>query len=437
MENYLRSALDPELDPTVESVVWDPAGLDKLQSSKADLVIAVAVPPSPKALTLFQRLRENPIRPPILAVLPREVDSGTFGVVSDSADDFMMWPAEKEELRFRLQRILRQGSTNSQIQMAYDHLSQTLAMGQLIGNHASFTRVIRQIPLFAGSSLPVLITGPTGTGKELCARAIHHLSARRRFPFVAADCGAIPEHLIENELFGHVRGAFTDAHTDQKGLAALAEGGTLFLDEIDALSLCAQAKLLRFLQERVYRPLGADRFINADIHIRAATNRDIESLVKQKRFREDLYFRLNALRLQLPSLRQSDIGVLARHFLNTRSTSSGPTRKMLSVAALNKLQAYDWPGNVRELLNVLERASLFSEGQYILPDHILLPSDPFESAPRADFNHERSRAIEAFERRYVQELLVQHNGNVTRAAIAAGKERRAFGRLKKKYRIST
>jgi DNA-binding NtrC family response regulator len=313
-------------------------------------------------------------------------------------------------------------------------------MGQLVGSHPAFVKAIKSIPLIANSDLTVLITGATGTGKELCARAIHLLGKRRNLPFIAADCGAIPDHLFENELFGHARGAFTDAHAEQKGLAAMAEGGTLFLDEIDALPLGTQAKVLRFLQEGVYRPLGSERFVKADVRVITATNRDIDACVREKAFRSDLYFRLSALRVQLPTLleRHSDIQLLACHFLRTLSPSPVAGRRSFSPAALRKLESYDWPGNVRELYNVVQSTALFADTQLILPGDIALPiPDPPNPAAGGDFTQARAQAIQAFEKRYVEDLLRKHNGNVTRAAIEAGKDRRAMGRLKKKYGITT
>jgi two-component system response regulator GlrR len=400
------------------------------------MICAVAVPLLPQAMNLFQWLGENTLASPILAIVPRTVDEETLDAVSESSTDFMLWPFHKGELRHRLQRILGDGAQEMAFESAHQRLMEEMGMEQFIGNHPVFEEAIRQIPLIAKSDLPVLIAGPTGTGKELCARAIHHLSKRRSYPFIALDCGAIPDHLFENELFGHVRGAFTDAHSEQKGLASMANGGTLFLDEIDALSWGAQSKLLRFLQERTYRPLGSERFLKAEVNVIAATNRDIEQCVRDKQFRSDLYFRLNVLRLDLPPLikRPTDIPLLARHFLHAQCNRMGT--KLFTQAALRKLEAYDWPGNVRELLNVVQRAAILSENSYILPSDISFSTSEQPSEPLIeDFRHGRSRAIEAFEKRYVQELLQKHQGNVTRAAAEAGKERRAFGRLKKKYQI--
>lgn len=418
-------------------VRWESIPFESLLRTKAKLIVAVAVPVVPTALKLFDWLRGHAIPSPTLAVLPNGTDGEVLADASRSMDDFMLWPCHQEEFRQRLQRMLSAVESRDELETAHDQLAEILGMERLVGKHPAFLRAIQSIPLIAKSELPVLITGPTGTGKELCARAIHQLSPRRNFPFIPVDGGAIPDHLFENELFGHARGAFTDARTSQKGLAAMAEGGTLFLDEIDALSPGAQTKLLRFLQERTYRPLGGERFIKATINVIAATNRNIEEGVAENRFRGDLYFRLNALRIELPPLaeRQSDIQLLARHCLKAHQPL-GSIKKSLLPSSVRKLECYHWPGNVRELFNVVQRASLFSEGPLILPRHISLPvPDPLEASPANAFRHGRNQVIEAFEKDYIAQLLRKHHGNVTRAASEAGKDRRAFGRLKKKYRI--
>jgi DNA-binding NtrC family response regulator len=287
----------------------------------------------------------------------------------------------------------------------------------------------------------VLITGETGTGKELSARAIHHLGRRRDFPFIAVDCAAFPDQLFENELFGHARGAFTDAHRDQRGLIAMAEGGTLFLDEIDSLSPSSQAKLLRFLQERTYRPLGADKFVRADLNVVAATNRDLDKMVRDNQFRSDLFFRLNVLRLHMMPLRdrRGDIVLLAKHFLELLATEQGVPRKTLASSAVAQLLQSDWPGNVRELYNLMQRAIVFARGPQIMPADILPPSTDSSTVeaiqPANGFRQARAQAIEAFERRYLIDALKQHNGNITQSARYALQDRRAFGRLVKRHGI--
>lgn len=439
VHDFLNRGLMPELRSSCELAKWDSLPFERLRQCQAQLLVVVAIPPAPAPIELFKWLSRHSIPSPTLAVLPSEVDDETLSVVSQTTDDFVLWPTHRGELRHRLQRMIGPQRKRDELETARDHLTEILGMEQLVGEHPAFIRAIKMIPSIAKSDLPVLLTGATGTGKELCARAIHLLSKRRSFPFIPVDAGAIPDHLFENELFGHARGAFTDAHSAQKGLAAMAEGGTLFLDEVDTLSPAAQAKLLRFLQERTYKPLGSDRFVKAAVNVIAATNRDLESCVREKQFRSDLYFRLNALRLDLPPLveRQSDILVLARHFLRAQQ-SPGMTCKSLTPASVRKLQAYSWPGNVRELFNVIQRASLFAEGQYLLPEHLSVPiPDLTEGGTGSAFRNARALAIEAFERQYVERLLQEHNGSVTRAALAAGKDRRAFGRLKKKYGVVT
>jgi DNA-binding NtrC family response regulator len=286
---------------------------------------------------------------------------------------------------------------------------------------------------------PILITGETGTGKELCARAIHHLSSRRHFPFIPVDCAALPEQLFESEMFGHARGAFTDAHRDQKGLVALAGDGTLFLDEVDSLSITAQSKLLRLLQEHTYRPVGSERFVPTSASIMAACNQNLERLVPERKFRSDLFFRLNVLRLQLPPLRErrSDVAVLARYFLETLAVEHGTPRKNIAPALLQMLTAYDWPGNVRELYNVLQRAVVFCPGTKIqLADMADLPAAAQSPKPvGGNFREERARAVTSFERNYIEEMLRRAAGNVTQAARLAGKDRRVFGRLMKRHNV--
>jgi two-component system response regulator GlrR len=307
------------------------------------------VPHTPKVTQAFEWLHDHPAGLPTFAVLPSEPGASLLRIAAQAADDFILSPIRGDELRQRLGRVL--GGPRDDLASAHERLLEEMGLTQLVGRDPTFLRAIEHVPRFARSNMPVLITGETGTGKELCARASHFLSRRRDYPFIAVDCGALPDHLVENELFGHARGAFTDAHRDQKGLVATAEGGTLFLDEIDALSPAAQAKLLRFLQERTFRPLGSDRFALADVSVIAATNRDLEACARDKQFRSDLYFRLNVLRLHVPPLRdrRGDIERLARYFLATLHQPADSVRKLLSPAALQKLTAYDWPGNVQVL----------------------------------------------------------------------------------------
>jgi two-component system response regulator AtoC len=252
------------------------------------------------------------------------------------------------------------------------------------------------------------------------------------------NCGALPDHLFENELFGHVKGAFTDASSAEKGLIAEAEGGTLFLDEIDTLSHSGQVKLLRFLQDGEYRPVGSARTVIADVRILAATNADLSKQVEKKQFREDLYYRLNALSLCIPSLRDriEDVVPLTAHFLDRYAREQGREVQAISPLAMNQLMSYTWPGNVRELESVIIRALTFTRSRNLQTTDIELASEPGDDSPRTKSLREaKNKTIATFERRYLAGLLAQHRGNVTHAAIAAGKERRTFQRLLRKHAL--
>ncbi len=418
---------------------WESLGSDLPVFKAANLILAHPPNEAEKALMFFRWLGNKVGRVPILAVLPQSVNHEVLQSASEIADDFLFTPLREQEFQWRLARMLAPRSDpRDQLRRS---LAEEIGLAQLVGRHPAFLRAIEKVRLFSSSDAPVLISGETGTGKELFAHAIHSLGSRRNGPFIPADCGTLPESLAENELFGHCRGAFTDAHVDQKGLAGMAAHGSLFLDEIDALSLAAQSILLRFLQEGSYRSLGADRFTRADVRIIAATNRPIEECVRQKRFRSDLYFRLNVLRLDLPPLRErlGDVSILARHFAANPNIGGEGGRKTISPSALRKLEGHSWPGNVRELFNTIQRASVYCPGTEIQPSHVWLENDetnpPLRDCLDGNFQTAKRQVLERFEREYTLQLLERHGGNVTHAAHEAGKERRAFGRMVKKYGI--
>jgi DNA-binding NtrC family response regulator len=309
----------------------------------------------------------------------------------------------------------------------------------LVYGGAAFERVAQRIRKFAVCDAAVLIQGETGTGKELCAKAIHYHSARASKPCVAINCGAIPTELVESELFGHVRGAFTAAIQARTGLIREAEGGTLFLDDVDCLPLAAQAKLLRFLQEHEYRSLGANAVHHADVRVVAASNRSLTDLAAAGQFRADLCYRLNVLTLALPPLRErrEDIEPLATHFLRQCALAHRQAPHSLSTDALLRLLAHSWPGNVRELRHVIERTVLLAEGAELLASDIEIDGaadgGPALTEP---FHTLKARVVGSFERQYIQTLLASHHGNVAAAARAAGKHRRAFFELMRKHQIS-
>jgi DNA-binding NtrC family response regulator len=307
---------------------------------------------------------------------------------------------------------------------------------QLIGQSPIFLQQVQKIPLIASCEANVLIVGETGTGKELYARAIHYGSARAGRPFMPVNCGAIPADLVENELFGHIRGAFTSASSLQVGLIEEANGGTLFLDEIDCLPVHAQVKLLRFLQEKEYRPLGSSRMRRADVRVVAASNLNLEEAVDTGKVRQDLFYRLNIISLTLPPLRdrREDIPLLARHFLAKYSREFDSQVRDFSDEAMDMLMVYSWPGNVRELEHAVERAIVMCTRPLIQASDIVL-SNQAVAGKRDSLREAKAKEIERFEKNYIQGVLSACRGNITRAAQISQKNRRAFWQLIQKYRI--
>jgi DNA-binding NtrC family response regulator len=300
----------------------------------------------------------------------------------------------------------------------------------VVGQSPAFLRCVKLIRRIAGSDATVLIQGETGTGKELAARAIHYLGLRRAAAFIPVNCGALPESLVEAELFGHARGAFTDARETRVGVIAQAENGTLFLDEIDALGVHAQRALLRFLQEREYRPIGGALVRGANVRIVASANVNLAAAAANGAFRQDLLFRLNVLPLTMPPLRErgEDVILLAQSFLRrfSRQYACGPMT--LDSASVAFLTQHQWPGNVRELENLIHRHVLLTDG-----DVIRLCDVPHAETPDPTFREAKALAIAQFEKRYLAVLLARTNGNISLAARLAGKERSRLGKMVKKH----
>ena len=307
-------------------------------------------------------------------------------------------------------------------------------LSDIIGKSAAMRRIFDLLPLIAPSHSTVLVTGPSGTGKELIARTVHALSPRRKSPFVALNCAAIPETLLESELFGYKRGAFTDARKDKPGRIAAAEGGTLFLDEIGDLPRLTQVKLLRFLQDRIYEPLGSNTSVRANVHVIAATNRELLQLVHAGSFREDLYFRLNVVQIEVPPLcaRAEDIPLLVNHYVRSFRESTGKTIQGCSEEAMARLMAYPFPGNVRELENVVERAFILCQSDRIGVEH--LPSSVMQAASAISAPTTAPATIADAELQAVSAALARHNGNRTHAAAELGIHRTTL--LRKMQKIA-
>jgi DNA-binding NtrC family response regulator len=419
-----------------ERIRWSESLPDQIRERNPRLILLAPAPELPFIEGFFLWIKKNHLANPTIAVLPAEATDELIRAAAETFDDFVVAPIRSKELLHRLLRLVDKERDSEGA--VHERLMQEMVLEGLVGRDPCFLRTLSKIPLAARGRGPVLISGETGTGKELCARAIHNLGPRVNAAFIPVDCASLPDHLFENEVFGHLSGAYTDARRDQKGLLALAAGGTLFLDEIDSLSSSAQSKLLRFIEDRTYRPLGSDRLFRIDVNIVAASNRNLDELVGKKEFRADLFFRLDVFRLHLPALRDraDDIPTLSRHFLNRIYAETG-IEKTISNTALRKLMNFSWPGNVRQLYNSVQRAAMLSE------DMELLPSDfgelsGFLDSPSAveSFRQARIRAIESFERAYVEQVMRECEGNVSRAARLAKKDRRAFGRLVKRYGIT-
>jgi DNA-binding NtrC family response regulator len=311
----------------------------------------------------------------------------------------------------------------------------------LIGRSQPFLDALSLIEKFAACVHIVLLQGETGTGKELAARAIHYLGARRRFPFIPINCGALPDALVESELFGHVRGAFTDAREASPGIISKVRGGTLFLDEIEATTMKTQVSLLRFLQDGEYRPVGGTSFMTSDVRVVGATNVNLADMVRAGRFRSDLLFRLNALTITLPPLRErpGDVMLLAEHLLEELNRASGKPPKSLHPSAAAALMAYHWPGNVRELENLMLRRYLLEEGPVIRIAAIEPGCGRAEAqvsgAPEWSFRSAKARAVTAFEQSYIVALLSRSGGNLSLASRLSGKDRSDLSKLLRKHGI--
>jgi DNA-binding NtrC family response regulator len=313
----------------------------------------------------------------------------------------------------------------------------------LLGSSPQFAHVLAQIRRIAKYDVTVLIGGETGTGKELGARAVHYLSARANRPFIPVNCGALAESLVESELFGHERGAFTDARQSAPGLISESEGGSLFLDEVDTLSLKAQAALLRFLQDGTYRRVGGTQMRRTNVRLIAASNANLEQLVETRQFRRDLLYRLMVMPLVMPPLRErgKDVAELAQAFLGrlNRQYHGDTPQKCFHPELLAKLEHYSWPGNVRELEHFIQREYLLCDGEVLnagLPSD-RLPANKTITTQNEGFKQAKAKTIAEFERSFVQAMLERAQGNISRAARMAGQDRSAFSKLVHKYRLAS
>ncbi|HEX4354779.1 MAG TPA: sigma-54 dependent transcriptional regulator, partial [Polyangiales bacterium] len=421
-------------------VVCANAGADALialERGAFDAVVSDLNMPGMSGLELCRRAHATSPQLPVVLVTAFGSLATAVGAIRAGAYDFISKPIQVPELLLTLERALEHRRLKEENEQLRDAVARQESIAEMVGESQAMKDVYAVVARLSGTDASVLITGESGTGKELIAQAVHRRGSHSAGPLVAINCAAIPETMLESELFGHARGAFTDARTERKGLFVQANRGTLFLDEIGEMPLSTQVKLLRALQERLVRPVGSDREVPFDARVVSATSRDLETDVAEQRFREDLYYRINVIRIHLPPLRArgNDVLLIAEHFLRRFALQFKKELSGFSTAAAEKLIAYAWPGNVRELQNCVERAVVLSQRDRIgiedLPSHVsafegtkfVVPlENPLELLP-----------MEEVERRYILQVLKALHGSKTQAAISLGFDRRTLYRKLRSY----
>ena len=414
---------------------------DLLKHNRFDVVITDLKMPHRNGIQILQLVKEQDETTAVIIMTAYGSIESAIEATRKGAYDYITKPFRKERILHVVEKAINWQRLQRENVYLREKLEGKPQFPALLGTSAAMDRLHSQIDRVAGTSATVLITGESGTGKELVARAIHSHSLRKANPFIPIDCSTIPESIIESELFGHVKGSFTGAIRDKKGLVEEADSGTLFLDEIGDLSVGMQVKLLRVLQEGQFKPVGSNAIRKVDIRFITATNRNLSELIKKGEFREDLFYRLNVINIHLPPLRErmEDISVLATHFLTKYCIIHGKMVKSLSQDALNHLTRRDWPGNIRELENVIERGIIMTAGETLFEED-LLTTDSFSSAnpgiPHAPgdifampFKEAKDRLIEEFQAQYIAKALARHGGNVSQAARDSGVKRQYLHRL--------
>ena len=418
------------------------AGLQKLQEQSFDLVILDLRLPDMDGLDVLRQAKK--INPDIIAIMITAhgtVDTA-IEAVREGAFDYLLKPFSMAQLEITAERGLNHRRLLEENRELQGELRSIKPFTDIVASSPQMQRVLETIQKVAPSDANILLRGESGTGKELAARAIHNASRRNNHPFIPIDCAAVPENLLESEMFGYEKGAFTGAVGMKRGLLETASGGTAFLDEIGEMPLTMQSKLLRVLQDHQFRRVGGTDLLKTDFRLIAATNRKLPEMIKEGMFREDLYYRLNVVTIELPALRErrSDIAPLAQHFLRYFAEKNGKDVR-ISNAAMMFLEKYNWPGNVRELMNAVERAVSLTEFNQITP--LDLPVTILQSVTgtvrptEQSFKTAKRQIIEEFEPRYLSQILSETGGNVSEAARRSGMKRSAFQRLMAKYGLQT
>uniref|UniRef100_C6E0E2 Two component, sigma54 specific, transcriptional regulator, Fis family n=1 Tax=Geobacter sp. (strain M21) TaxID=443144 RepID=C6E0E2_GEOSM len=454
-ESVIRDGLARILEGdsfTVDTAKSGHVAIEHLQQKEFDLIITDLKMPGMSGFEVLAAVKTLQPETPVIMITGFATVETAVEAMKNGTVDYIVKPFTPEQILEKVHLALEQKKSTVEDLYVKKEIDCHHGFDQFIGDSREMQKVYRRIMQVAATDSTVLITGESGTGKELAARAIHKNSPRRDLPFVAVDCTALAENLLESELFGHVKGSFTGAMQTKMGLFMVADGGTLFLDEVSNISLGTQAKLLRALQERQVTPIGGTQPVSFNIHLVAATNRNLKTMVSEGTFREDLYFRLNIIPLDLPPLRErkGDIPLLVRHFMNKFMEEVGKDLRGISPEAMQFLENYSYPGNVRELVNTLERGVVLAEGDVIQKENLEL-GDSAESELCTGFDgfvptsaealkemkrHIRDRSVENVEKAFVISALKRSNWNISRAAEETGMLRPNFQTMLKRLGIS-
>jgi DNA-binding NtrC family response regulator len=413
--------------------------VSRLPEIAPDIVLSDIRMPGMTGLEVLAAVRAWDVEAPVILMTAQASLQTAMQAVNEGAFYYLQKPFTNADLVALCRRAAqtRQLFTENKALKREIRRREDTGVGRPVGGHRRFVEVVRLAETVAPTDSTVLITGESGTGKEILARYIHRLSEREGGPFVSINCGALPENLLESELFGHVRGSFTGAHRDKDGLLAVARGGTFFLDEVAEMSPALQVKLLRALQEREIVPVGATQPVAIDVRIIAATNRDLDEEIRRGSFRSDLYYRLNVITMHLPALRErdDDVLLLAEYFLRRHAEQTG-TALVLAPESVAALQRYEWPGNVRELENALERAAILTTGTAIQPDALPARITAPATAPLISDRPPANPTLELVERAYILWVLQAEGGNKARAAEVLGIDPSTLYRKLNRYELT-
>jgi DNA-binding NtrC family response regulator len=445
MLTLLRRSLEPELGCLVDTAVSGEAALEMIRTTEYDLVLADIKMPGISGLELLDRIKKDYSEEVTVIMMTAygHIDMAVEAM-KRGAYDFITKPFDHDALVMRLEKAFERSRLLKENIRLHHECRSTDMFQELVGKSSPMLRVFETIQMVAKNDLTVLITGESGTGKDLTARAVHALSNRSKRPFIAVNCPTVPEHILESELFGYRKGAFTHATRDKKGLFEEAHTGTIFLDEIGDITPTIQTKLLRVLQEKEIKPLGDARPIKVDVRIIASTNQPLADKIKTGEFREDFFYRLNVLPIHLPPLREhpSDIPLIANHLLEKHCAKLDKPLKRFSTELLDAFMGRRWDGNVREMENMIMQGILFSPGEEIMPKDVGMGRSPASAATvevgpflELPYKAAKENNLQAFNAAYIGHMLTVSKGNVTQAARACGLERQALQQVMRRYGI--